>query len=195
LGGEQIGRLNEEQKKALAVVGEETARLGKVINDILDLTKLKTGSIKIDKNIFDVKKMIKEQIKSFISSIREKNLDLKIDIPENIKIHASRSMLIKALDNLVHNAVKFTQNGGILIKVVKEPKEIVFQIKDTGMGISKEDLPKIFDPLFMKERAGTGSGVGLAITKKIIEKHGGRIWVQSSLGKGSIFYFTIPTES
>ena len=114
------------------------------------------------------------------------------DLPK-VKIDSQR--LEQVLVNLIHNAVKFTRTGGeVVLFADSGPGEVRFAVRDTGIGIPLEDVPRIFERFYRvdKSRTGSGTGLGLSIAKHIVEAHGGKIWAESTEGKGSTFYFTIP---
>jgi len=110
-------------------------------------------------------------------------------------VEADAARLEQVLVNLIHNAVKFTRRGGsVTLSAVEEEGAVIFAVRDTGVGIPSDDLPRIFERFYRvdKSRAGSGTGLGLSIAKHIVEAHGGKIWAQSREGEGSVFFFSIP---
>ena len=187
---------DEEKNKYLDIIDRNTTRLFNIINDLLLLSELETKAhLNIeDINIKDVMKNIHEL---FISKLKEKGLYFKISIPQSLKfIRADRSKLEQALINLVDNAIKYTEKGGISIMVAKEEENIKIEISDTGIGISKEHISRIFERFYVVDRSRSrkkgGTGLGLSIVKHIIELHNGKISVKSFPHKGTIFSISIP---
>jgi signal transduction histidine kinase len=124
------------------------------------------------------------------------SLELRVDMaPEVAEVWGDRHRLLQVFENLIGNALKFTNAGGcITVGAVSQDHEVVFRVTDTGGGIAPENQSNVFDRFWQASKAGRrGAGLGLPITKGIVEAHGGRIWVESAVGKGSTFFFTIPT--
>jgi signal transduction histidine kinase len=124
----------------------------------------------------------------------EKNLSIQVDIASDLYLYADRTALHDIFINLLSNAFKFTSDGGqISIIASQKDRSILIEIRDTGMGIPEDKLQAIFDEFYQVEGGKHGgTGLGLAIAKRLVEEHGGNIWVESQLGKGSTFYFTLP---
>ena len=136
----------------------------------------------------------------FTFQVKAKNLELKLSLPETKEetvIYADADRLDQILNNLLSNAIKFTEKGRIDVAIEQTPEETVFSVTDTGVGISPEQIDEVFER-FHQAAPGvaglTGVGLGLTISKRFVEMHGGRIWVESEPGKGSIFYFAIPRK-
>jgi signal transduction histidine kinase len=125
------------------------------------------------------------------------SLELHVDVDRDVAVWGDRDRLLQVFDNLIGNAIKFTTSGGaIRLGAASIDHEVVFWVADTGHGIAPENLPRVFDRFWQATRTGRqGAGLGLPITKGIVEAHGGRIWVESTQGKGSTFSFTIPKAS
>ena len=185
-------KLREYIKKIL-IAGKNLLLL---VNTILDFSKLETGKITFKPQKFDLDLILKEILTIVEPLIKEKNL--KLEIENKVKtIYADPSLLKEVILNLLSNAIKFTPEGGkITLKIIEGENEYLFEVCDTGIGIPKDKLKIIFEPFEQVEnpfqKSTKGSGLGLAICKKIVELHGGKIWVVSEEGKGSCFYFTIP---
>ena len=146
---------------------------------------------------FSVKNLIEDVVSGYQVIARQKGLPIVLEI-DTIEICADKIRIKQIIFNLLSNAVKFTDEGRIKIKVAQEGSQAVFHVQDTGVGLSQDDITVIFD-LFRQAdesptRAASGTGLGLAIAKKLVEMHGGQISVQSTLGEGSIFTFSIPLE-
>ncbi len=188
------GDLTEKQRELITIIDEDCNRLLKLINDLLDLSKLESGLLPI--NIQDSK--IEEAIERTLYETRpiaeSKGVSIKTDFGNNIpKIPMDGFRIQQVLTNLLSNAIKFTDSGGrIGIMLYKEENVLIVKISDTGEGIPQDALGRIFDKFHQLGDKKTGTGLGLPIAKHIIESHGGRIWAESEQGKGSIFYFSLP---
>lgn len=146
---------------------------------------------------FSVKKLVEDVVSGYQIIASQKGLPIVLRV-DDIEICADKIRLKQIIFNLLSNAVKFTDKGRIEIKVAREGSQAMFSVKDTGVGLSQDDITVIFD-LFRQvdespTRAASGTGLGLAIAKKLVEMHGGQISVQSTLGQGSLFNFSIPIE-
>jgi CheY-like chemotaxis protein len=183
----------------LDVVVSEGERLTKLINDLLDLAKIEAGKYEWHKEPVSVPELIERATAATSSLFENKGLKFikKIDgdLPELV---GDRDKLIQVVINLISNSVKFTDKGSVTCRAKQMNGEIVVSVIDTGIGIAKEDQPKVFEKF--KQVGDTltdkpkGSGLGLPICKEIVEHHGGRIWVESKPGKGSTFSFTLPIQ-
>ncbi len=194
---EEFGNLNEEQKSYIKIIIDESERLMQLITQILDVAKLSSGKIKLDLqkvNFQDIKN--NPSIKALEEMATKKGLffvfNIDYDVPEII---ADPNRLIQIFVNLISNAIKFTDKGGITIHISKKNKNVKVEVIDTGIGISKEDKAKLFKRFYQVNKTRnekTGTGLGLSIVKGLVNLHGGRIGVNSEPGKGSNFYFIIP---
>lgn len=179
-----------------------------LINDFLDLSKLEAGKVPLRKMSVDFRDIVEFTCKSMRILIDNKNLQLECDFMSNLpKVDVDPDKMQQVMMNFVSNSIKFTTEGGkISIRVKAEEvademdaearKQLVVSVVDTGVGIAKEEIPSLFEK-YKQTRAGTsskykGTGLGLTITKRIIEAHGGRLWVDSEVNKGTSFHFTIP---
>ena len=196
-----LGDISEEQKKALEVVLRNTNRLDSLIEDILDISRLESGTMKFITEKTDVTKMVKEIAETMQASADIKRIKIKIDIQKEIPDLMIDSERIKqVLMNLVDNAIKFSPDGSMIhIKARKEKEDVVFEVQDFGRGIPKNKQNKIFERFYQvdsgTDRKFGGIGLGLTISKKIIDTYGGQIWVDSIVGKGSSFKFSLPLQS
>ena len=171
-----------------------------IISDIMDISKMKSGEIKIRNSQINVQKFISTIKEQFSFQAEGNKLELKLTIPDNDQetvILADADRLSQIFNNLVNNAIKFTVTGSIEIGYQTKGKMVEFFVKDTGIGIPAEYHDTIFERFrqveIEKTRKYGGNGLGLAISKNLIELMGGRIWFESEPGKGSVFYFTLPT--
>lgn len=173
-----------------------------IINDIMDISKIESGEIKIHKGPVEAEKFVSGIKDQFIFQTKEKELEIKLNIPESgaeTIVYADKDRLHQVLSNLISNAVKFTPNGHIEIGYQPKGEEVEFFVKDTGIGIPQEFHDKIFQRFRQVETEKTrkygGNGLGLAITKNLLELMDGRIWLNSEPGQGSAFHFTLPVYS
>ena len=197
LDTEVPGELTKDQKLFVKRVKSNVDRLARLINDVLDLSKLESGKMVMNLVPLRPEGLVGEVVETQIPLVKSKGLTIATECGENLPaLVADKDRLIQVLNNLINNALKFTQEGGIVVGVHVEDKEFLkFSVRDTGVGIKEEDLPKLFQKFqqvggFSQQVAGTG--LGLAICKNIVEKHHGLIWVESEFGRGSSFNFVIP---
>ncbi|CAM3868589.1 sensor histidine kinase [Mesobacillus zeae] len=193
----QVKELPEETRKHyLSIIEEESRRLSQLSKQLLMLASLEKEETIMDKSTFDVAAQIKQVLFMTEWSWREKDLAIDLDIPKTM-IYADEKLMYQVWVNLITNSIKFSDSGGsISIKIIKGEKECHIEIKDTGKGISEKDLPHIFNRFYKADKARSrkegSSGLGLAITKKIIDLHNGSIYAESELSKGTAFHITIP---
>ncbi|MFC2052238.1 sensor histidine kinase, partial [Chloroflexota bacterium] len=198
-----FGKLNEKQAEYVNDVLESGKHLLSLINDILDLSKIEAGKMELD--LSQVK--IKDLLESSLVMIKEKALvhRVSLDIHTSgdlggLEIKADERKLKQVMFNLLSNAAKFTPDGGaITVEGKKEGKELIISVSDTGIGIAPEEQEKIFEEFYQSRSAikdkTPGTGLGLPLTKNIVEMHSGRIWAESEgPDKGSRFTFTLPVQ-
>ncbi|MDM8551902.1 PAS domain S-box protein [Desulfobacterales bacterium HSG2] len=212
--------LTPEQKQYVKIFQTSGETLLKIINEILDLSKIETGCLTLESTDFDIGSLFHELREAFITRAREKGIDLVFDIQPDMPAYfiADSTRLHQILLNLIGNALKFTEKGGILIKArmsapivekecvvsgnVKQEQDktvmLLFSVADTGIGIPPDKANLIFEKFTQADASTTrkygGSGLGLTISARLVELMGGRIWVESAVGEGSTFYFTIQAE-
>lgn len=194
---EGIGSLNNDQRQLLEAAFEDTERLNELVNDLLDLSKIESGKIKMDFDKANVQKIIESTVKPFLPQAEEKRINLKIDeIEGNVYAWADPNKISWVISNLLGNALRYTpEEGSITVGSYLQGRHIYMYVADTGAGIPEEYHDKIFDKFVRasnNEDENSGTGLGLAIAKEIIEAHNGSIWVESEEGKGSKFIFTLP---
>ena len=172
-----------------------------IISDIMDISKLEAGEIHIHKSQLNVQKFVEGVKDQFSFQAIAKKLELKLSPPdtdEETVLITDAGRLRQVFNNLINNALKFTEGGSVEIGYHAYYKLVEFYVRDTGIGIPAQYHKKIFDRFRQVEDAKTrsygGNGLGLAITKNLVELMGGKMWVESELGKGSVFYFTIPYQ-
>lgn len=191
--------LSEQEKiRFLQIIESEGNRLSTLLSELLDLTKIETGTTEFNPVQIDVVQMINEttSVLPLPSTI-----ELKIDAPMDhvVSVKADHDRIKQVLMNLLENAVRYSKESGTVTVSVREQDHAVsISVSDTGPGIRKEDIPRIFDKFFRSKTArkltSKGTGLGLTIAKNIVEAHGGKIWVQSREGQGSTFIFTLPQD-
>ena len=191
------GKLTKDQKEYISIIKGNIDRLSRLINNLLDISKIEAGKVELKRDFIDLNSLISSLISSFSKRAREKGLELKVNLPQKqMDIYADAEKIIQVFTNLMSNALKFTEEGYIEISVLEKENEVVCSIADTGMGISGDDLPKVFGKFQQFDRvpgAGEkGTGLGLSIVKVLVELHHGKIRVESHLGKGTKFSFTLP---
>lgn len=192
---EILGEINPKQKKMLEYLQQTIDRLTRLVINLLDLAKIESGKIQMNKEYLDLTLLIDEIVSGYKSELELKYLSLKKEIAPDVGlVWADRDMVTEVIINLLYNAIKYTPpKGNVTIKLEGMKNQIRFEIADTGPGIPNEYLDKIFDKF---ERIAAekeeGTGLGLPISKDIVELHQGKIWIESEIGKGSKFIFTLP---
>ncbi|MGC9524675.1 MAG: PAS domain-containing sensor histidine kinase [Limnospira sp.] len=185
----------EKKEKMLEVATRETSRLVRLVNDILDIEKLRSGKAELDQTVCNVADLIEESVNSLQPLAEQKQIAI-VRHWLAASIWATPDAMIQILNNLLSNAIKFSASGStITISVSLQDEAVLFQVQDRGCGIPADQLETIFQPF--KQVKGLshhpkGTGLGLAICQKLVQQHGGKIWVESRLGEGSTFIFTIP---
>lgn len=194
----KTGPLTEKQHDYLKVVTSELQKIESLITNFLEFSRLETKEYTPKREPFDIKTAITQFIESARIEADKKNINIIFESSEAlpVTIHADLVMMGRVLSNLLNNAVKYTApEGTIKVELSNREKDVLVQVTDTGIGISENHLPYIFDAFFRVSRDARGSGLGLSIVKTIIEAHGGKVRVDSTLGKGSSFSFTLPKET
>ncbi len=194
------GPISETQEQFLKIAHRNLKRLSRLINDLLDLSKLEAKKMALERKISSIKEIIDETMETFNTWAETKSITLEKRIEENIPmVNVDPSRITQVLTNLIGNAIKFTPQGGAITVEAHHKKDascIEVSVADTGIGIDKQYLEKIFDRFYQTtERATTdisGTGLGLSICKELIELHGGKIWAESEKGYGAKFIFTLP---
>jgi len=197
---QKIGSITEEQEKVLKIIQRNTDRLDHLIQDLLDISRLESGTMKFIPEQADINRLIGEIAETMRSSADLKNIKINVDLEEKIPdLIIDRDRVKQVIMNLINNAIKFSPDGSVVnIRAKKEEDEILFEVQDSGRGIPKNEQTKIFDTFYQvdsgMDRKFGGVGLGLSISRGIVLAHGGRIWAESTVGKGSTFRFTLPIE-
>jgi signal transduction histidine kinase len=193
------GDVPEKARATLERIQSNGRHLLGLINDVLDLSKIEAGQLTLSLTHYSIQEMVSNVYTAVESLATSKNLALKVELPKDLPpAHGDERRLTQVLLNLVGNAIKFTDTGEVSIKASTSDGTFTVAVHDTGPGIAEKDRSKIFeefqqaDASITKQKGGTG--LGLAIAKRIIEMHGGRLWVESELGHGSTFSFTVPIK-
>jgi GAF domain-containing protein/PAS domain-containing protein len=191
-----MGPLTEAQREALRIIAEKTNLLSRLVGDIVTLQWIDRGTLAFE--AVDIVGLARISVQGFQLTATRSGLEITLEDPGGpLLVWGDRERLSQVLDNLLHNAVKFSPNGGrITVRVVDRGDHAEVSVQDTGIGIPPDKLDRIFERFYQVDgstrRRFGGMGLGLAIVKRIVEAHGGRVWAESELGKGSTFYFTIP---
>ncbi|MDD5747944.1 MAG: ATP-binding protein [Actinomycetota bacterium] len=193
---ELVGPLNDEQKEMLDVASRSIDRLAKLTTDLLDLTKIDAGQLKLEIDECDIRELVEEVVEAEKFHARDAGLDLKVQCDKGeITILCDRDRIFQVIQNLINNAIKFTEKGIVNVMVSSDDKQVTVCVEDTGPGIPEDSIKTIFES-FSRAYAESasekkGAGLGLAICRGIIEAHGGKIWAESRVGKGSKFCFSL----
>jgi signal transduction histidine kinase len=193
-----VGDLNEQQTNYIKKIVQGIEAMTRLVNNLLDLGRIEAG-VDLQLEVVALEDIVERVINSLQLQASQKHIQLITEFsqPGLPPIQADAALLNQALQNLVENAIKYTDNDGkVLIKVNLLPESISVEVQDTGIGIAPVDQPRLFEKFYRgaqrNARKRQGSGLGLAIVKSIAERHGGKVWVTSQLGKGSTFGIEIP---
>jgi len=196
-----LGEINEEQKKSLEVMLRNTNRLDQVIQNILDTTNLQSGIMKLIPNKVNPSTLVKETTQTIQSFAYEKHITINSTIEEHLPdLIVDIERIKQVLINILSNAIKFSADSSIInINVKKEREDVLFEVQDFGIGIPKDKQEMIFDTFYQVDSSDVrqygGTGLSLALSKGIVMLHSGKMWLESTMGKGSTFRFTLPIKS
>lgn len=200
---EEAGKkFNNEEEGFLERIINSAANLSTLVDNLLNVSRIEKGTLQLDFRVTQLEDLIKETIVNLTELAKTKNQDLSFTSPPNklSPVLIDKFKIGEVITNLIANAINYTPEGGkITVLIKQENHQIITSVSDTGIGISKEDSSKLFTKFF---RAGgklstvsKGTGLGLFITKEIVNKHHGKVWVESEIGKGSTFYFSLPVAT
>jgi len=199
LNSGDAGKLNKNQQKFAKIIEESTKRLSYLINDFLTVSRLKSGKFSVDKTDTNLKTLLKSEVEGLNTQFESKNVKLKVSIDEKVptSIKADESKIRQVMMNLIDNALYYTPaEGEVDVTLKKTGQGIVFEVKDSGIGVPKEDQPKLFAKMYRASNAQKmrpdGTGLGLYLAKKVVLGHNGHIIFNSIEGQGSTFGFRIP---
>jgi len=196
----QDGAIEDPQvsRDFLFKMNAEIDRLTQMVQELGELSRIESGEAPLRRETVGLDEIIKQAVERLRAQSERAGLSIVFNIPDKLpQPSIDRERIEQVLINLIHNAIKFTTPGGsVTISARQEGQDVVVSVSDTGVGIPADDLPRIFERFYKsdKSRSGGGTGLGLAIAKHIIEAHGGRIWAESVVGKGSTIHFTLPLE-
>ena len=190
--------LSAEMVEYATIIRQAAEQMDALIRDLLDVTRVEAGRLKVDARPENTEELLSDALRTLAPVASQKSLRLRLSSPDDIPhVLADRERIAQALSNLVGNAVKFSPPGSeISVGVEVLEAEVLFSVRDRGQGMTQEQLSHAFDRFWQSSRTDReGAGLGLAITKGIIDAHGGRIWADSSPDEGAVFYFTLPISS
>lgn len=196
LSGGILGKVSSKAKRMVEIATTNTDRLVRLINDILDIERIESGRVAMERDDLEVGDLVTQAAEAMQGLAEKEGIALKVSSASG-SLWADSDRILQTLTNLLSNAIKFSSKGStVWLKVTKQDNEMLFQVKDKGRGIPAEKLDHIFERFHQVDASDSrekgGTGLGLAISRGIVQQHGGRIWVESQLGKGSTFFFTLP---
>ncbi|WP_349407608.1 ATP-binding protein [Pseudalkalibacillus sp. SCS-8] len=195
---DDIAATEAEKKDIAQIIYDESLRMGRLVNELLDLARMEAGHVSLEKMEIKVDEFFPRVVRKFQGLSKEREISLELQKPDHSSImYGDPDRLEQVMTNLVDNAIRHTNKGGhVQVKVMDQSDGTYVEVKDTGSGIPKEDLPFVFERFYKADKARTrgrsGTGLGLAIAKNIVDSHGGKISVHSKVGEGTTFSFHIP---
>jgi len=195
------GKIVEEQREVLSLAKENVQRLSRIVDSLLSISKIESGRLELQKVIINICDLIRSTVSDYQPLAQEKGVHLDCEVPkEGVNICLDPDRIEEVLINLISNSIKFTTKGGwVKVSCREQEGEVLVSVQDSGVGIAKEDLPKLFDKFTQFGRkAGPGekgTGLGLAIVKKLVQMHGGRIEVESQVNEGTTFTVSLPSTT
>lgn len=194
------GEINEEQRELLEQTYISNERMIRLINDLLDVSRIEEGRLLYDQEDARIEDVLDSVIEASQEMLRNKNMVLEVNKKETPKVRIDKEKIGVVIQNLLENAIKYTEQGGkIKITLDNDEKNVIFKIEDSGVGIPKSQQDRIFTKFFRAENVTrmetNGTGLGLYTTKNIVQAHKGQIWFESEENKGTTFYFTIPINN
>lgn len=198
LQDERTGNLNEEQKELVQHIRDDNQRILKILSELLNLSQIETGRIQLNRSEARPESIVHSALQTVASAAREKNIEIRQAVDADLPIlYVDAEKTVWVLNNLLANAIRYSMPNSVVdVSIRKQQTELIFSIRDTGPGIAAEYQGRIFDRYFQVPGSQpTGTGLGLAISRDFIESQGGSIGVQSEIGQGSLFYFTLPVSA
>jgi two-component system, NtrC family, sensor histidine kinase GlrK len=192
------GELNERQKRLITIMQQGMDRLLQMISELLEISKLESGMVELQIAPYS----INDVVSGFLSEIQpyagKKGIELKVSyMPESVHVPLDRNKILRVLTNLTQNAIKYSGEGSkVELRLGRQDDDVLIEVEDHGLGIPVEDIPLIFEKFYQSKatRGHSGIGLGLAISRSIVDAHGGKIYAKSTIGKGSVFTFTLPVH-
>jgi PAS domain S-box-containing protein len=188
-------QLERRSRKPIEVIHRAATRMNQLIQDLLDVSVIEMGQLPIQRARLAGGELVVEAVEAQKMLASSSSVDLRVDVAKDVgEVWGEHDRLVQVFENLIGNAIKFTTPGGwITVGAASNDQEVVFWVADSGSGIEPSDVPHVFDRFWQATRSDRrGAGLGLPIAKGIVEAHGGHIWVESTLGQGSTFFFSIP---
>ena len=189
----------EEQRNLLQAIGNSADWMSRLIQDLLDVSTIEVGRMSIERRTETLVPILGQALAMFKPQAEERGVQLSVTCdPDVAPVHGDAARLVQVLANLIGNSLKFTERGGTVdVHASMRDDEVILAVKDSGSGIPAEQVPHIFKRYYTRRRGASksGSGLGLSIARGIVEAHGGRIWVESCVGKGTTFYISLPASS
>jgi signal transduction histidine kinase/CheY-like chemotaxis protein len=191
--------LSPAHLRDLSIVHRNACHLQTLVNDVLDLARIEAAQMSLAPEEVDPKALVEEAVETARSLVEVRGLELRAEIEVDLpRLSVDPTRIRQVLYNLLSNAARYTEQGGVTVSVRRQDEDVLFAVADTGVGIAPEDTARIFEE-FQQADASTrrrhgGAGLGLAICRQFVELHGGRIWVESEVNRGSTFYFVLPAE-
>lgn len=193
------GKLNAKQREFLDIAKRNVDRLARLINEVLDFQKMEAGKMGFQMKPTDLNRLVREVCATMSPAAKGKGLTMKMRLDASLPgIICSRDSITQVLTNVIDNAIKYTEKGSVTVATGRGENYVELSVQDTGQGIHSEDMPKLFGSFERlsrgKDRKTAGTGLGLAISRQIVEKHRGKIWAESTHGRGTIFHVILPIE-
>lgn len=187
----------DEQTKFLQLIHREAGRMERLVGDLLDLAKLDTDEYQLVKIPLPLAQLIEDSLQKYIPTLHDKGLKLSLDLDPDIIINGDEGRIEQILQNIIDNSIRYTETGGIIVRLQKHSKGCCLQIEDTGIGIPSEDIEKLTQRFYRVNKARTrvdgGTGLGLSIVEKLVRLHSGEMSIQSTVGKGTMISIVFPT--
>ena len=191
-----MGPLNPQQQMAVEIIANNLSNALRLLDDLLDLSKLKASGITLSPELFQPNEMLNEVAKSGRAFVEKSKVEFNADIAPNLPmLYGDKGRIRQVILNLLNNAAKFTDEGSITLVASSDQDKVVFRVKDTGLGLLPEEIPQVFTEFWQSDDmhgTGIGTGLGLAISKYLVQAHRGKIWLESEKGVGTTVSFTIP---
>jgi signal transduction histidine kinase len=182
--------------KPIEVIRRAATRMNRLIQDLLDVSLIETGQLPIHRARLSAGELVVEAVETQKILATSSSVELRLDVERGVpEVWGEHDRLLQVFENLIGNAIKFSTAGGLItVGAAPRDQEVLFWVADTGSGIAPGSLPHVFDRFWQATKGDRrGAGLGLPIAKGIIEAHGGHLWVESTPGRGSIFFFSLPT--
>jgi signal transduction histidine kinase len=194
---EDVGPLNEEQRRFLEIVMRSSRRLMRQVDDLLFMARLDSAGLALRREWAELPEILDEGLEQVAALARQREIELSLEVPDSLELECDRERIAQVVVNLLSNAVKFTPAGGaVFVRAHSEDGSAVVEVEDSGMGIPEAERARLFERFFRSSRATQraihGTGLGLAISHAIIEAHGGSIAAEPAAGQGTVFRFTLP---